>query len=446
MMKILINTYPTAYITPGGGEIQLRKTFEMLKKNDIDVELYDPWNPQLDTCDIVHFFSVYGGSYPFCKMVKDRGKKLVVSPVIWLDDMSKYPIGEIKSILDLADLILPNSQMEAEMLEKKLGISRAKMRIIHNAIDSNVFNNIDIKAFAKMYQLDKYILNVANIEPRKNQYSLIRAMGAFDIPLVLIGNVRDQNYLEKCKTLAKEKSVLFVNPLPHNSKMLLSAYAGATAFVLPSTLETPGLAALEAAAAGCENIVLTGIGCTREYFKEYVEYIDNVGDISEIVASIKKKIVVSENPSRKLKEHILNNFTWEHTAEQTMLAYQDALYMCPITPPEIKLGEGIELGKGWYEVEYDGERYFRWMSIDAEIIVKNKKSIYIDCCRQGNVLIEGFEKQRKIFALVFNEYYSGKIETYFDFAEETKIHFKCNKLLNIDNDTRKLGIRVYQIY
>ena len=45
-----------------------------------------------------------------------------------------------------------------------------------------------------------------------------------------------------------------------------SAYAAAEALVLPSFLETPGLVALEAAAAGIPRLVITNAGCTKEYF------------------------------------------------------------------------------------------------------------------------------------------------------------------------------------
>ena len=53
--------------------------------------------------------------------------------------------------------------------------------------------------------------------------------------------------------------------------MLASAYAAARVLALPSWFETPGLAALEAALAGCA-VVVTPFGCTREYFGDRVEY------------------------------------------------------------------------------------------------------------------------------------------------------------------------------
>ena len=37
-MKIALATYPWAYFTPGGGEIQVEKLFEELRIKDIDVQ------------------------------------------------------------------------------------------------------------------------------------------------------------------------------------------------------------------------------------------------------------------------------------------------------------------------------------------------------------------------------------------------------------------------
>lgn len=319
-MKILINTYQAAFITPGGGEVQLMKTYQALKNIGVDVELFDQWGSQLSKCDLVHYFSVFGGSLYFCQLVKNAGKKLAVSPVIWLDYMDKYPIGEIKAILDLADVIMPNSQMEADMLVNKLDLPKNKFVPVYNAVESEVFFNIDKTLFKNKYGFDKYILNVANIEPRKNQITLIDAMQNINIPLVIIGHIRDKEYFAECQKHIGYASVHFIEPFQHNSPELLSAYAGAELFALPSTLETPGLAALEAAAAGCKKLVITGIGSTREYFKESVSYIDDIMNKSELEKIINSKL--SDQGSNNLSNYIRTQFSWENTAKMTKYAYE----------------------------------------------------------------------------------------------------------------------------
>ncbi len=70
---------------------------------------------------------------------------------------------------------------------------------------------------------------------------------------------------------SRRGQVIWLGRLDHHDPLLASAYAAARVFALPSWFETPGLAALEAALAGCA-VVITPYGSTREYFGDLVEY------------------------------------------------------------------------------------------------------------------------------------------------------------------------------
>jgi glycosyltransferase involved in cell wall biosynthesis len=86
-------------------------------------------------------------------------------------------------------------------------------------------------------------------------------------------------------------------------------------------METPGLSSLEAAVMG-SNIVVTKKGDTEEYFEDFAFYCEP-DDIMSIKIAIEKAYNTQFNP--KLKEKILNNYTWEKTAEKTAEAYKLAL-------------------------------------------------------------------------------------------------------------------------
>jgi glycosyltransferase involved in cell wall biosynthesis len=113
--------------------------------------------------------------------------------------------------------------------------------------------------------------------------------------------------------------------LDHEGELLKSAYAACAAFVLPSLLETPGLAALEAGAQAAP-IAITSVGSTREYFADLASYADPLDE-----ASIRASVIEAlEGPrGARLKERILQNFTWDHTAETLIVAYRKALEDCP---------------------------------------------------------------------------------------------------------------------
>ena len=78
-MKALFATYPMAFHTPGGGEVQLLAYRDHLQRMGVDVTLFDPWNPRFQDHDVVHFFSCVGGSVHFCNFVRNLGKPLVIS-------------------------------------------------------------------------------------------------------------------------------------------------------------------------------------------------------------------------------------------------------------------------------------------------------------------------------------------------------------------------------
>jgi glycosyltransferase involved in cell wall biosynthesis len=300
-LKILFATYPTAFHTPGGGEIQLLAYKDQLLRLGVKVDFYNQWNPQFHKYDLVHFFSCIGGSVHFCAFIKRLGLPLVVSSSLWITEATKplYPIEEIGEIIRLADIVITNSNMESNQLSKIFNATEKKFKTILNGIDQDFEIIIPGNLFREKYEIyDEFILNVGNIEPRKNQLNLIKAMKYMPhMKLVLIGNIRDQNYFLEC---IKEggTQLRYIGFLEHDSKLLKSAYSACKVFCLPSTLETPGLAALEAYAIGVP-IAITAEGSTSEYFGNFVEYLypTNVDSIFTAVNSL----VSSENSFNRLR-------------------------------------------------------------------------------------------------------------------------------------------------
>lgn len=286
-IKVYYATYPMAFHTPGGGEIQLLKYKEHLENSEIEVELFNQWNPRFDECEIVHFFSVIGGSVHFCNFVKQLGKKLVISSSLWITEETKhlYPIDEIRHQLSLADKVIANSDIECEQLSQVLDLPRDKFVTVYNGVDKLFFTKISPVLFREKFNIkEKFVLNVGNIEPRKNQLKLVEAMKSFpEMKLVLIGHRRDEVYAEKVFDLGGER-VIYIGSLEHTDELLRSAYAACEVFCLPSTLETPGLAALEATASGCK-IAITEVGATKEYFGNQVNYL-NPSSIESIVFAL----------------------------------------------------------------------------------------------------------------------------------------------------------------
>lgn len=288
-MKVLFATYPMAFHTPGGGEIQLLAYEKHLPLHDVEVTLFDPWKPRFLEHDLVHFFSCVGGSVHLCHFVKQLGLPLVVSSSLWVTEETRhlYPCEEIRHQFSLADRVIANSIAECETLARVFDLPREKFVSVLNGVDDIFFDPVPEKLFHSAFEIaGPFVLNVGNIEPRKNQLALIRAMKQLPgLRLILIGHERDPVYAAACRDEGGDQ-VSFLGPIAHDNPLLRSAYAACDVFCLSSTLETPGLAGLEAYATGA-RLAITEVGSTREYFGQSpnVQFLnpDSVPSIAEAI-------------------------------------------------------------------------------------------------------------------------------------------------------------------
>mgnify|MGYP003937784491 CR=1 FL=1 len=168
------------------------------------------------------------------------------------------------------------------------------------------------------------------VEPRKNQLAVAKATanykfnppaGGPNIKLVFVGKIswRHPEYAMRFKRLVKKHDwIKHIERIPYEN--MGSAYAAAKVHVSASWFETTGLVSLEAGLAGC-SVVASGERA-RDYLGDYAVYCDP-GDINSIQEAIQKAYVAKFNP--EFKEHILNNFTWDKTAAQTLAVYNRVL-------------------------------------------------------------------------------------------------------------------------
>ena len=322
-MRILYDTYPAAFDCVGGGEVQLLRSTDAIERAGHKVLLFDLWHPQFDDVDVVHYFSVQGGSMGFCDYVVKRGLPLAISPVLWLTaaTVPALPMAEIRDLLHLAHVVMPNSQSEADQLCRRFGISSSKCVVAHNGVDASFAEPVPPELFRERFNLRKsFLLNAANIEKRKNQHRLIRALKGQGLDLVILGRVRDTDYFERCM----QEGAGFVHYLGHvapGSDLLRSAYAACEALVLPSLAETPGLVCLEAAAAGA-RVMVTEVGSAKEYFGNLVEYANPL-DEDHIRSAV--QAVLARQRNNALRDHVVSNFTWDRTAAQLIQGYNLAI-------------------------------------------------------------------------------------------------------------------------
>lgn len=324
----------------GGLRTQAEFTAKHIRDFGVEPLLLSPWdNLQSLKLDLVHVFGASSENVGIMKQVKSLGIPLVLSTVLYSNrsastirkvlKLEKFTskllrgfrseFGMKADLCNMADLNLPNTPDEARLIEKAFSISPKKIQMIPNGVESR-FQNATPELFIQKYGIQDFVLFAGHAgAKRKNVLKLLEAAPKIHAPIVIIGTLPATEYGLKCRKLAeKSGNVLLIDTLEHHSKLLASAYAACKVFVLPSQFETPGIAAMEAALAN-SNIVITNRGGTKSYFGGLAEYVDP-DSTDSIILGIRKALL--KQPTVDLKKHILNYYTWEKVAEQTVNQYK----------------------------------------------------------------------------------------------------------------------------
>lgn len=343
-MRVVFGNYMFGFLLYGGAEVQLERTRDALSQLGLDVRLFSQWDINaLSGADILHWFHVDPTSVQVLRIAKQKGLKIVISSIFWplKNEWLEAMWTRISSIprrlgipltsymalqheaLSFADMVVASSQTEAFHLYRVFGVPRNKLRIVPVGV-SESFADASKKLFVEKYNLEDFIICVGRVEHRKNQLSLLRATKDLGIPVVIIGDYSvDPEYYRRCLQVG-HPNVYFLGRIEHNDPLLKSAYAASRILAMPSTVETPGLVALEGGLAGA-RLVVTKFGNTREYFREYAVYV-NPYSVNDIRDGILRAMNLPDLKIMEFKQVILQNFTWNKVAEKLHGLYRELVY------------------------------------------------------------------------------------------------------------------------
>ena len=368
-MKVLFITRPSVFSGPGGDTVQLLKTAEYLKELGVDVTVADHPMPDLGGYDLIHFFNLRN---PQDLLINVRRVRRAGIPSVLSTIWGSYHEGDIhtrsglqgfisrhlsehqveylkalarciinrrldnamiryilaghrcaqKEIVSSVDILLPNSSTELSRVREDMDAYGKAGVVVVNAVDPEVFDPRRIVVDNKYRHFEGCVLCAARVEGRKGQLELIRALKGSSYKLVIVGQASPHNrsYYDQCRREADD-NVYFIPHVEHYE--LAQLYKLAKVHALVSWMETPGLSSLEAALMGC-NLVITDRGDTQYYFEDYAVYVDP-RDRNDIRRGIERAMQAPMNP--KLSQHVLENFTWRHTAKNTVEGYKAALKM-----------------------------------------------------------------------------------------------------------------------
>ena len=339
--SILVSAPSNAFQAPGGGEVQLIQTSRHLENMGLTIRPFNPWIDSLRNSKVLHLFGMSPEGLNLAHSARAVGIPVVLSSICWFEpaaliSLAKQPWhaaaslgawsvrricpglpGWRRALLQACDRILPNSEAEADQLVHLFGVNRSKIRVIPNGVE---LRPSDPNSFPELVNRTDFILYAGRIEPRKNVLSLAKAARAVDLPLVVIGDPvpGHEAYAGLCRK-AGGKNATWLPRIEYLDPRLSAAYAKARVFALPSWFETPGLAALEAGLAGTP-VVITPLGCTREYFGDHATY-THPGRPREIAAGLRLAWEFGKQPD--LARWIGSRYLWAHAAQKTSEVYQE---------------------------------------------------------------------------------------------------------------------------
>ncbi len=351
-MRALIWIGPTEI--PGGHKVQAERTVEALRELGVDVSLGSGPDVSLDGVDVVHAIHA---DPAWMLRARERGIPVVVSTIYWsksylmnhrhwkttpqrineflrngasavkgwrhraggvevdpVDADLDVQFKKTKRIFEGADLLLPNSESEAQAIRTELRV-HTPMHVVPNGVAPELFS-LPPEGTPR-----SGVLYTGRIDPHKNQLALIRALAGSGIELTLAGPDHPHHpaYAKACRRAAGA-NVRLVGW--QDQAEIIRLFQSAAVHAMPSWFETTGLSSLEASLCGAA-VVTTDRGYARDYFGSCATYCDPA-DPHSILSAVRQALELGG--SSALRDRIRERYTWRHTAEATLTAYQRVVH------------------------------------------------------------------------------------------------------------------------
>lgn len=376
-MKILLLNHGRAGDFRGGDAVQIRHTAQWLERFGHKVVTDQTDQPDCRGFDLVH---VFNSRHPESlatqtQAARQQGLPVVVSP-IWIslgealwgsrtamavlqqavrdpaqaekyfqnlrqrtmvlqlgERQFTYPLGNasvqednrrIGALLAAAEALLPNSWLELQSVRRDLLWHGSRYAVAPYGVDPVRFLDADPEPFRRWSGIQgPFVLQAGRVEPAKNPAMLLWALKETGLPVVLAGSTEIwPEYVDLCRAIGGDRLRLVEHLSP---ELLASAYAAASCHALPSWCETCGLVSLEAALCGTP-VVGSTVGHEVEYLQGDA-WLADPADPAAIREAVEQAISAGRDSQRprRLRQRVIEQFHWLHTAQVTEALYQQVL-------------------------------------------------------------------------------------------------------------------------
>jgi len=305
---------------------------ERRKLRTLSEHLYSPVRLPLSRIDVLNTLMAPVVSAPWSLVIHLKTMHAFTEPGSVAPLTRAYRRMSYPRTVRAADAIIINSESLRTEVEKYLEVDARKLRLIHEAVDHDLFKPGDAgaaRAQVARYGVTKpFVLFLSSMWPYKNCDGLLRAWALArgelgDRQLAIVGPERDEKYGAQLHKLVAElgisQDVVFTGGIPLEETVRF--YQAADVFAYPSLNETFGLPILEAMASGCPVVTSSTTAMPETAGGAAV-----LCDPSD-PASIAKAILEAMGPGRdRLRDGGLRRagqFTWGATGEATLEVYRE---------------------------------------------------------------------------------------------------------------------------
>jgi glycosyltransferase involved in cell wall biosynthesis len=227
------------------------------------------------------------------------------------------------------DRILTVSEASRRDLEREYRLSPARMNVVGNGIDVDVFRPLP----QRPRQINELITTLSSDSPLKGFRYLLEALALLvrkwpDLKLKVIGQPgHETGTRERVERLGLGSRVSFSGQVP--AQTIADAYADSTLAVVPSLYEGFGFPAGEAMA--CEvPIVSTRAGALPEVVGDdgrcgLLVAPERADALAHAIAELLAQPVRRAEMGRAGRARVLEHFTWRRAAERTVEVYRQAI-------------------------------------------------------------------------------------------------------------------------
>lgn len=263
-MKVLLDHNEPFLLAHGGLQLQIERTKAALEETGLEVE-YLRWWDDSQSGDLIHFFGranashiafahAKGMKYLMQELLTSQGSRSVThirlqaaaNRLLRKVLPSNYRLPLRWNSYRTADVIIAITKWEAWIMGELFDAPPQCIRVVPNAVEDIFF-----RRHPKLS--GGHLMCVATITERKRVLELSQAAVAAEIPLKVVGkpySEGDPYFMRFLETVRDSQGFVKYVGAIDDSATLATHLHEARGFVLPSTMETQSLAALEAAAAG----------------------------------------------------------------------------------------------------------------------------------------------------------------------------------------------------